>query len=58
MKKLKNGFFTKGYFSVGDEREIETNEFFQDSSDLAKFIAKILYKDDDHHSKKYTGHFY
>ena len=29
MKKLKNGFFTSGYFSQGFEGEIDTNRFFQ-----------------------------
>ena len=29
MEKLKNGFFTKGYFSLGEqEGEIDTNRFF------------------------------
>ena len=35
MEKLKNGFFTNGYFYLGDEEEIETSRFFRDSSELA-----------------------
>ena len=41
MEKLRNGFFTNGYFSLGDEREIDTNRFFKDSNELAEFIDKI-----------------
>ena len=52
MEKLKNGFFTKGYFSQGDDGEIDTNRFFRD---LAKFIDKIFDKYDDHPSIYYTG---
>ena len=33
MEKLKNGFFTNGYFTLGDEGEYETNTFFRDSSE-------------------------
>ena len=58
MEKLKNGFFTNGYFSLGDEREIDTNRFFKDSDELAKFIDKILDKYDDHPSIYYTGNIY
>ena len=28
MEKLKNGCFTNGYVSLGDEGEINTNRFF------------------------------
>ena len=28
MEKLPNGFFTIGYFTLGDEREIDTSRFF------------------------------
>ena len=28
MKKLRNGFFTNGYFSLGDEGEIDANRLF------------------------------
>ena len=42
VEKLKNGFCTTGYFILGDEREIETNSFFRDSSDLTNFRYKIL----------------
>ena len=50
MEKLKNGFFTNGYFSLGDEGEMDTNRFFEDSDELAKFIDKISVKYDDHTS--------
>ena len=58
MEKLKNGFFTNGYFSLGDDGEIDTNRFFKDSDELAKFIDKILDKYDDHPSIYYTGNIY
>ena len=58
MEKLKNGFFTNGYFSLGDEVEIDTNRFFKDNNELAKFIDKILDKYDDHPSIYYTGNIY
>ena len=58
MKKLKNGFFTNGYFTLGEEGEIDTNRFFKDSNELAKFIDKILDKYDDHPSIYYTGNIY
>ena len=58
MEKMKNGFFTNGYFSLGDEGEIDTNRFFKDSDELAKFIDKILDKYDDHPSIYYTGNIY
>ena len=45
-------------FSLGDDGEIETNRFFRDSSELAKFIDKKLDKYDDHHSTYYTGSIY
>ena len=42
MEKLKNGVFTNGYFSLGDDDgEIDTNRFFKDSNELAEFIDKI-----------------
>ena len=56
MEKLKNGFFTNGYFSLGEEEgEIDTNRFFKNSDELAIFIDKILDKYDDHPSIYYTG---
>ena len=58
MKKLKNGFFTNGYFILGEDGEIETNRFFKDSDEIAKFIDKILDKYDDHPSIYYTGNIY
>ena len=58
MEKLTNGFFTNGYFSLGDDGEIDTNRFFKDSDELAKFIDKILDKYDDHPSIYYTGNIY
>ena len=47
-ENLRNGFFTNGHFTLGDEGEIETNRFFRDNSELAKFIDKILDEYDDH----------
>ena len=58
MEKLRNGFFTNGYFSLGDEGGIDTNRFFKDSKELAKFIDKILNKYDDHPTIYYTGSIY
>ena len=58
MEKLKNGFFTNGYFSLGDDGEIDTKRFFKNSDELAKFIDKILNKYDDHPSIFYTGNIY
>ena len=58
MEKLKNGFFTNGYFTLGEDGEIDTNRFFKDSDELAKFIDKILDKYDDHPSIYYTGNIY
>ena len=50
MAKLKNCCLTNGYFSLGGEGEIDTNGFFKDSNDLAKFMDKIPDKSDDHPS--------
>ena len=59
MEKLKNGFFTNGYFSLGEEEgEIDTNRFFKNSDELANFIDKISDKYDDHPSIYYTGNIY
>ena len=58
MEKLPNGFFTNGYITLGDEGEIDTNKFFKNSDELAKFIAKILDKYDDHPFIYYTGNIY
>ena len=58
MEKLKNGFFTNGFFFLGEEGEIDTNRFFKNSDELAKFIDKILDKYDDHPSIYYTGNIY
>ena len=58
MEKLKNGFFTNGYFSLSEEGEIDTNRFFKNSDELAKFIDKILDKYDNHPSIYYTGNIY
>ena len=55
---MKNGFFTNGYFTLGEEGEIDTNRFFKDSDELAKFIDKILDKCDHHPSIYYTGNIY
>ena len=58
MEKLKNGFFTNGYFTLGEEGEIDTNRLFRNCDELAKFIDKILDKNDDHPSIYYTGNIY
>ena len=58
MEKLKNGFFTNGYFTLGEEGEIDTNRFFKDSDELSEFIDKILDKYDNHPSIYYTGNIY
>ena len=58
MEKLKNGFFTNCYFTLGDDGEIDTNRFFKDSDELAKFKDKIIDKYDDHPSIYYTGNIY
>ena len=58
MENLKNDFFTNGYFSLGDEGEIDTNRVFKDSNELAKFVDKMLDKYDNHPSIYYTGIFY
>ena len=59
MEKLKNGFFTNGYFSLGEEEgEIDTNRFFKNSDELAKFIDKLLDKYADHLSIYYTSNIY
>ena len=50
MEKLKKGFFTSSYFTLGEEREIDTNGFFKNSSELVEFIDKKLDKFDDHPS--------
>ena len=50
MEESSNGFLTTGYFSFGDEGEIDTNRFFEDSIELAKFIDKVLDKYNDHPS--------
>ena len=56
IEKLKIGFLTKCYCSLGDDGEIDTNRFFNDSDELAKFIEKILDKYDDHPSIYYLEH--
>ena len=43
MEKLRNGFFTNGHFSLGEEEgEIDTNRFFKNSDELSEFIDKVL----------------
>ena len=51
MEKLKNGFFRNGYFSLGDDGEIDTNRIFRDSNERAEFIDKVIDEYDDHPSK-------
>ena len=36
--------FYECYFSLSDKGELDTDTFFKDSNDLAKFIEKILDK--------------
>ena len=55
MENLRNGFSTNVYFTLGGEREIDTNRFLTDSNELAKFIRKVFDKDDDHPSPFFTG---
>ena len=55
MEKQTNGFFTNGYSNLGDEREVDTSRFFEDSDELAEFIDKILDRYDNHPSIYYTG---
>ena len=57
-EKLKNGFFTNGYFTLGGKKEIDTKRFIKDSNELAKFIDKMLDKYDVHPSIYYTGKIY
>ena len=57
MEKLPNSFFTNGYFTLAEEGEIDTNRFFKNSDELAKFIDKTLDKYDDH-PIYYTGNIY
>ena len=58
MEKLTNGFFSNGYFSLGDKGEIDRNRFFKDNNELAKFIDKIIDKYDDHPSIYHTGNIF
>ena len=48
----------KGFSSLCEEGEIDTNRFFEYSNELAKFIDKILDKYDNHRSIYYTSNFY
>ena len=48
MKKLRKGFFTNGYFSLSEDGGIHTKSFFKNSTELSKFMDKILNKYDDH----------
>ena len=50
LEKLKNGFLTNGHFTLDDERAIDSNRFYRNGIELAKFIDKILDKCDDHPS--------
>ena len=58
MQKLTNGFFTNGYFTLGEEGEKDTNRFFKNSNELSEFIDKILDQYDDHPTIYYTGNIY
>ena len=41
MEKLRNGFFTNGYFSQGDDGEIDTNRFLKGTDELAVYRQNI-----------------
>ena len=43
-------FLKIGYFSPGDDGEIDTKRLFKESDKLAKFIDKILDKYENHPS--------
>ena len=72
MEKNENGFFyewlfyewfyewhfTNGYFSLGDEGEIDAKTVFKNNDELFKFIDKLLVKFDNHASIYYTGNTY
>ena len=51
MEKLRNCFFTKGYFSLSDDGQTDTYRFFKVSNELVKYIDKILDKYDDQPSQ-------
>ena len=55
MEKLRKGFVTNGYFRLGDEGEVDTESFVNDSKKLAEFIDKTSDKYDDHPFINYTG---
>ena len=55
MEKMQNGVFTKCCFNLVDEKDIETNRFFQDSIELTKLVDKVLDRYDDHPSIYNTG---
>ena len=42
MEKLSKGFFTNGYFSLSDDREIDTIRVFIDSEKLAKLFRQNI----------------
>ena len=50
--------FTNGVFTLGDEGEIKTYDFFRDMLDLPKFIDKILDNCDDNLFVFHTGDVY
>ena len=50
MENIKISFSKNGRFNLGHNKEIETNRFFEDSIELAKFSDRMLAKDDDHSS--------
>ena len=58
MEKLRNAFFTNGFFSPSDKGETDTNRFFKGGNQLAQFIDKILDKYENHFSIYYTGNIY
>ena len=42
MGKMESGFCTNSCFSLGDEREIDTDGFIKNGNELANFIDTIL----------------
>ena len=59
MEQLRKGFFTNGFFSLGDDGgDIDLKRFSKDSDELAKIVDKISVKYDDHLPIFYTGKIY
>ena len=48
-EEIDKWLFYEWFFPLGDEGEIDTNRFFENSSELANFIDKILDKNIFHY---------